>query len=90
MVIRRQPTPSGAVDCRQVGRLLQAFLDGEVHDARAVAVADHLDACVDCGMEADAYRWLKAAVGGLARAHDPRQVQRLQTFADALASGSGP
>lgn len=74
------------MSCREVVGLLQAFLDGEIDDPRVIEVADHLDACLDCGMQADAYRWLKAAVAGIARADDPRQLQRLQTFADALVS----
>ncbi len=72
--------------CREVGRLLQPFLDDEIDDPRVVDVADHVDACLGCGMEADAYRWLKAAIAGVARADDPRQLQRLQVFAEALAT----
>lgn len=79
---------SEALDCRDVGRLLQAFLDGEIADPRAIAVAGHLDACFACGLDADAYRWLKAAVAGVARADDPRLVQRLQAFAEALVTGA--
>lgn len=81
---RRRPNPSTGMDCRAVGRLLQAFLDGEVGDGWATAVAEHLDACLDCGIEADAYRWLKAVLAGIARADDSRQLQRLHAFADAL------
>lgn len=86
-MIRHRQSRSETVDCREIARLVQAFLDGEIADPRAVRVADHLDACLTCGLEADAYRWLKAAVAGLARADDPRQLERLQRFAEALASG---
>jgi anti-sigma factor RsiW len=86
-MIGRRRTPD-ALDCRAVGRLLQAYLDDELGDPRAVAVADHLDACLACGMDAVTYRWLKAELAGLARADDPRQVERVQAFAEALASGS--
>lgn len=79
---------SDVLDCRAVGRLLQSFLDDELGDARAVAVADHLDACLDCGMDAATYRWLKAEVAGLARAEDPRQIERVHAFAEALATGA--
>lgn len=85
-MIRCRRARAAAVSCREVLRLLQAFLDGEIDDPRAVRVADHLDACLDCGLQADAYRWLKAAVAGIARAEDPRQLQRLQAFADALVA----
>lgn len=86
-MIRRRQLPSGPIDCREVGRLVQAFLDGEMADPRGVHVADHLDACLTCGLEADAYRWLKAAIAGIARADDPRQLERLQAFAEALVAG---
>lgn len=86
----RQTGAATALDCRAVGRLLQSFLDGEIGDPRAVAVANHLDACRDCGMDAEGYRWLKAAVAGVARADDPRVVQRLQAFAEALVTGQSP
>lgn len=86
-MIWRRPNRRHGMDCRAVGRLLQAFLDGEVDDPRGVTVAEHLDACLACGLEADTYRWLKAAVGGLAPADDPRQVERIRHFAEALVTG---
>ncbi|CAN5177520.1 zf-HC2 domain-containing protein [soil metagenome] len=76
--------PQGALSCRQVGRLLQAYLDGELPDARTVLVADHLDACLRCGLEASSYRWLKAHLAGLAPGTDGRQLGRLCAFADEL------
>lgn len=78
------------MDCRAVGRLLQSFLDGAIEDPRAVAVANHLDECRACGLNADAYRWLKAAVAGVARTDDPRQLERVRTFAEALVTGQRP
>lgn len=84
--MRRQQR-QGALSCRQVGRLVQTYLDAELVDTRAVLVADHLDACLRCGLEAGAYRWLKAQLAGLAPAEDARQLDRLRDFADALADG---
>lgn len=77
--------PPGKLSCRQVGRLLQAYLDAELPDARAVLVADHLDACLRCGLEASSYRWLKARLAGLAPGADERRLDRLRAFADDLA-----
>ena len=77
-------------DCRAVGRLLQAYLDAELPDTPAADIAAHLEACLACGLEADSYRWLKAAVAGIARADDPRQLERLQVFVEALVSGDEP
>jgi anti-sigma factor RsiW len=82
-----RPTPRHRwpLSCRGVGRLLQAYLDGELPDARAVLVADHLDACLRCGLEADSYRWLKAHLAGLAADADHQQLDRIRRFANRLA-----
>jgi predicted anti-sigma-YlaC factor YlaD len=75
------------MDCRAVHRLLQSYLDGELGVPRAILVAEHLAACLGCGMEADVYRWLKSAAAGLARAENPQQLDRLERFAHALPEG---
>jgi anti-sigma factor RsiW len=82
-----RPTPRHQLplSCRRVARLLQAYLDGELPDARAVLVADHLDACLGCGLEADSYRWLKAQLAGLATDPDQHQLDRIRRFANRLA-----
>ena len=73
------------LSCRQVGRLLQTYLDSELPNARAVLVADHLDACLRCGLEADSYRWLKAQLAGFATDPDQHQLERIRSFANRLA-----
>jgi anti-sigma factor RsiW len=83
MTANRMFAPA-ALSCRKVGRLLQAYLDGELHDPRSVLVADHLDACLRCGLEASTYRWLKAELAGLQPHTDERQLDRLRDFADEL------
>lgn len=70
--------------CRQVGRLLQSYLDGEVDDLTARRVARHLDLCRRCGLEASAYAEIKKA---LARRGNPvpRDAhERLQQIAEQL------
>ena len=81
-----RPRPQGRahLSCRQVGRLLQAYLDAELHDPRAVLVADHLDACLRCGLSATSYQWLKAHLASMAPDDDARQLDRLRDFADQL------
>jgi anti-sigma factor RsiW len=83
MTARGAPA-TAPLSCRKVGKLLQAYLDGELHDPRSVLVADHLDACLRCGLEASSYRWLKAQLTGLAADDDERQLDRLRDFAEAL------
>ena len=83
MTVRGVSAPA-PLSCRKVGKLLQAYLDGELHDPRSVLVADHLDACLRCGLEASSYRWLKAQLAGLEPDDDERQLDRLRDFAEAL------
>jgi carbamoyl-phosphate synthase small subunit len=75
------------LSCRAVGRLLQTYLDGELDDPRSALVADHLDACLRCGIDASTYRWLKAQLAGLAPPDDDRRLESLRAFADQLVDG---
>ncbi len=82
---------SGHLDCRQVAALLQPFLDGELDGERGREVARHLDDCRRCGLEAQTYREMKAALRRGARQPSPESVQRLRQFVARLAAGEfGP
>jgi anti-sigma factor RsiW len=80
-----QGRPQRPLSCRQVGRLLQAYLDDELVDARRARVAAHLDDCLRCGLDASRYRWLKVRLAELAPRTDERQLARLRVFANTLA-----
>lgn len=82
--MRRRRQLRARLSCRQVAQLLQAYLDGELQDIRTVLVADHLDACLRCGLDAGTYRWLKQQLAGLAPGVDARQLERLGDFAREL------
>ncbi|MER6090346.1 anti-sigma factor family protein [Streptomyces bluensis] len=69
--------------CRQAGRVLQAYLDGETDDATARRVAVHLEDCRRCGPEARAYREIKRALVRRTEP-DPDAVERLRGFARGL------
>lgn len=79
--------------CREVGRVLQSYLDHELDEVAARRVARHLDDCRRCGLEASTYAEVKAA---LARRADPvpeDTVERLRQFGAQLtdeADGTGP
>ena len=74
------------MDCEQVGRVLQHHLDGELDERTASLVGAHLEACRRCGLEADVFRDLTAAI---ARRSDPPEdsVNRLREFGHRLAHG---
>jgi anti-sigma factor RsiW len=74
--------------CMQVMRVLQSYLDGHTDEVTARRVANHLDACRRCGLEAATYRELKASLARRAAPPDQAAVDRLRAFGTALASPS--
>lgn len=70
--------------CREVGRVLQAYLDGQVDELTARRVSAHLEACRRCGLEAHVYDELKRALARGAAGVDPSIVERVQAFGRAL------
>jgi len=57
-----------------VAEQIQSYLDGYLD---AELLASHLDNCRDCGVEADAYRRIKAALAARGDDIDPDVVERL-------------
>jgi len=48
--------------CREVARLLQSYLDHGIDAQAAALVAQHLEACRRCGLAAETYSEIKAAL----------------------------
>ena len=71
--------------CMQVMRVLQSYLDGQTDQLTARRVANHLDACRRCGLEASTYREIKAALARQAAPVDETSLQRLRAFGSSLA-----
>lgn len=74
----------GMLSCRQVAKVLQSFLDGEVDQITAERVEMHLEMCRRCGMESDVYREIKSS---LARTGEPvpeTTLRRLRRFGEQL------
>lgn len=72
------------LDCRDVARIIHAYLDGELDDAPAAQVHRHLELCRDCGVEEETLLAVKAAVARRRRPTDERVRARLVTFARDL------
>ncbi len=70
--------------CRQVGRVLQAHLDGELPADASADVAAHLEACRRCGMAVEDFLAMSAALSTLAEELDPGVRQRLEALLDQL------
>ena len=74
--------------CMQVMRVLQSYLDGHTDEVTTRRVANHLDACRRCGLEAATYREIKASLARRAAPLDPAALERLRAFGTALSSES--
>ncbi|GAC1376919.1 MAG: hypothetical protein NVSMB4_06080 [Acidimicrobiales bacterium] len=75
--------------CVQVMRALQSYLDGQIDEVTARRVANHLEACRRCGLEASTYLEIKAALARKASSVDQRALDRLRAFGAALVEDRG-
>jgi anti-sigma factor RsiW len=81
--------PDRPLNCRQVGRRLQRYLDGDLDELTTRRIIRHLDDCRRCGMEAAAYAAIKASLAR--RGHvDAAAVARLREFAERLLREGPP
>ena len=91
---RRLRGTRDTASCMQVVRVLQSYLDGQTDEITARRVANHLEACRRCGLEAVTYREIKASLARQAQPLDPGVVERLRAFGAALTDdpheGSAP
>ncbi|HUE58096.1 MAG TPA: zf-HC2 domain-containing protein [Acidimicrobiales bacterium] len=71
--------------CMQVMRVVQSYLDGQTDQVTARRVANHLDACRRCGLEASTYREIKAALARQAAPLDEESLERLRAFGSSLS-----
>lgn len=80
---KRRRQAERRMNCMQVARVLQAYLDGETDEITARRVAAHLEDCRRCGLKAEIYREIKSA---LSRRAEPEAdaVERLREFAEGL------
>ncbi|WAX77481.1 anti-sigma factor family protein [Streptomyces sp. KMM 9044] len=71
------------MNCMQVARVLQKYLDGETDEITARRVAVHLEDCRRCGLEASVYQEIR---GALARRAEPDAdaLARLTAFGRSL------
>ncbi|WP_291383511.1 zf-HC2 domain-containing protein [Demequina sp.] len=79
---------SARSDCHRAARFLQHYLDGELDMVRSAMVAEHLETCRRCGLEARTYQSIKVAISAAAPHSDEADaaaVARLRDFADTLA-----
>lgn len=86
MIRRRLLRRAGtAVNCREVGRALQSYLDGAVEASFAAEIGEHLEQCRDCGLELETYQRIKDSLAAQQPALDADAVERLREFGRRLA-----
>jgi hypothetical protein len=73
--------------CREVGRLLQAYLDDEDTSGRSEQIRAHLDDCRRCGLEAETYRRIMDALAARDEPLPEASLERLRSFGQALVAG---
>lgn len=77
-------------DCHQVGSVLQAYLDGELGPQDAELVAEHLQHCQRCGIEAATVTGVIDAIKRQRPDLDPAPLERLTRFVDRLPADTPP
>lgn len=87
MKLFRRDTSDRPLSCRQVGKVLQSFLDAELDEVTTDKVAEHLEDCRRCGMAADVYLEIKASLGRDAPVVPEESLTRLEEFARRLTAG---
>lgn len=76
--------------CLRTSRALQRYLDGEADELTAARVAEHLEQCRRCGLQARTYQAIKDALRSGSRDVDDLTLRRLHAFSRALADADGP
>ncbi len=82
---KRQSSPTS---CREVGRFLQDFLDGEVEPSFSAIIGRHLEDCRDCGLDADTYQAIKNALANHRPEVPDETLARLRQFGANLTNES--
>lgn len=78
------------LDCHAVGELLQQYLDHEIDEVRGRLIAEHLEDCRRCGLEAETYEHIKETLAAQRTAVPEDSVERLRNFGQALIRGEEP
>ena len=76
--------------CLRTSRALQRYLDGEADDLTAARVAEHLEECRRCGLQARTYLAIKQALRSGSRDVDDLALHRLWAFTRSLTDTGGP
>lgn len=76
--------------CFRTSRVLQQYLDGETDELTAARVAEHLEECRRCGLQARTYRAIKTALRTGAGEVDELALRRLRDFSPLAETNRRP
>ena len=82
--------PDRPINCHQVGRRLQRYLDGELDELTARRIMRHLEDCRRCGMEAATYTEIKASLARRGEQLPDDTLARLRSFGEHLIEEGPP
>lgn len=83
---RRRTADQRLLNCKQVARVLQAYLNGDLDELDTRRVTAHLEDCRRCGLEAATIREIKRALAGRYEP-PPDAVARLRAFCEDMLQG---
>lgn len=87
--LRRTGIADRPLSCREVGKVLQRYLDGHIDELTAEKVAEHLEDCRRCGLEMTVYTEIKASLARQSPEVPETALIRLRRFGEQLI-GNGP
>ena len=87
-ILRRRP--DRPMSCRQVGRLLQRYLDSDLDEVTARRITRHLEDCRRCGLEAAVYTEIKSTLAQRGAVLPAAILARLRDFGEQLAREGPP
>ena len=82
--LRRRTANARSMSCREVGKVLQHYLDGNIDEQVAHEIEKHLEECRRCGLESEVYRAIKASLARRAPTLPETTVRRLRRFGEQL------
>ena len=77
---------SRSVNCRELGKVLQSYLDGDLEPDFADKISAHLENCRKCGLDLDTYQQIKDSLAAKLPEVDPEAISRLRQFGNELSS----
>ena len=77
-----------STNCKEVALRLQSYLDAELDEDRMEQIRDHLNECLNCGLEFEVFSDIKKDLAGKSIPADSDALARLREFSARLTEGA--